>query len=189
MLLGWSECADYPSSSWNTVVVWTYNRLVAIRCPLWSHCPLPTLAFHINLSPSTGSWSCNLVTYHHFISGGMSPEKEKKKKRRKEPSAKYQEIHFYPQVIHLTVALGIWACYFFRVSYLPALQTLIIIIWLPLASILLHGMLQSGGSHSNMGERQPCNLRCFLSGSLFYDACLYHLRDQKEQKLNQWCKM
>lgn len=160
MLLGWSECADYPSSSWNTVVVWTYNCLVAVRYPLWSHCSWPTLAFHIYLSTWTVSWACHLVTYHHFISGGIFPEKGKK-----EPWAKYQETHFFPQPVHLAVVLGIWECCFPRVSYLLILQTLIIIICSPCASILWHGMLHSGGSHSNIGERQPGSLRWLISGS------------------------
>lgn len=60
--------------------------------------------------------------------------------------------------------LGIWAFCFLRVSYSLILQTLIIIICSPCASILWHDMLHSRGNHSNMGESQPGNLRCFITG-------------------------
>lgn len=68
---------------------------------------------------------------------------------------------------------GLWALghIFLRISYLLIPQTLIIIICSPCASILWHNMFHSSGNHSDLGERQPGKLRCFLSAG----CCSYYM--------------
>lgn len=190
MLLAWSECADYPLGSWNTVVVWTWNFLVTVRFPLYNHGSLPTLAFHIYLSISTLSWSCNLVMHHHFTSWGLFPKIEKKIMDQVSGNSFLSSTH--------PCRSGLWALghIFLRISYLLIPQTLIIIICSPCVSILWHDMFRNSSNHSDLGERQPGKLRCFLSAGVSW-CCMVIIRclfvplgkGSREPKLKQWCRM